>query len=203
VVWASPRSLATTRGIHLYSSPYLDVSVRAVPSTVPMDSARGATPYRVAGCPIRRSSDHGLVPAPRRLSQLPTSFFGTRRQGIHRMLVLPSSSVPRLTKQPFLIAWMRIRSLHHVPCANSVKSHATLQHRMSSFLNRVCRPPSALPQSMSSSLVRGLVVMSLQLLRCTSSAHSSRHRKRRGHECCLIPRQWCTHTREVGQQAAC
>ena len=102
-------------GIHLFSSPYLDVSVRAEPSTVPTYSARGATPYRVAGCPIRRSSDHGLVPAPRRLSQLPTSFFGTRRQGIHRMLVLPSSSVPRLTKQPCLIAWMRIRCLHHVP----------------------------------------------------------------------------------------
>ena len=111
MVWAPPRSLATTRGIHLFSSPYLDVSVRAVPSAVPMYSARGATPYRVAGCPIRRSSDHGLVPAPRRLSQLPTSFFGTRRQGIHRMLVLPSSSVPRLTKQPSLIAWMR----YHVP----------------------------------------------------------------------------------------
>src|SRR5947209_5531611 len=110
LVWAPPRSLATTRGIHLFSSPYLDVSVRAVPSSVPMHSARGATPYRVAGCPIRRSSDHGLVPAPRRLSQLPTSFFGTRRQGIHRMLVLPSSSVPRLTKHPFRRAWLRSRS---------------------------------------------------------------------------------------------
>ena len=58
------------------------------------DSTRGATPYRVAGCPIRRSSDHCLVPAPRRLSQLPTSFFGTRRQGIHRMPLLPSSLCP-------------------------------------------------------------------------------------------------------------
>src|SRR5947209_20196865 len=26
-----------------------------------MDSAGGATPYRVAGCPIRRSSDHCVV----------------------------------------------------------------------------------------------------------------------------------------------
>src|SRR5947209_7688709 len=91
------------------------------------DSARGATPYRVAGCPIRRSSDHGLVPAPRRLSQLPTSFFGTRRQGIHRMLVLPSSSVPRLTKQPVLIAWMRIHSPSPCTLSSLGASPDTLQ----------------------------------------------------------------------------
>jgi hypothetical protein len=65
---------------------------------VPMDSARGAIPCRMAGCPIRRSSDQCSVPAPRCFSQLPTSFVGTQRQGIHRMPVLPSSSVPRLAK---------------------------------------------------------------------------------------------------------
>ncbi len=60
-----------------------------------MDSAAGLTPCRVRGCPIRRSPDHSVVATPRRFSQLPTSFFGTRRQGIHRMpfflllLVLP------------------------------------------------------------------------------------------------------------------
>ena len=127
LVWAPPRSLATTRGIALFSSPYLDVSVRAVPSHVPMDSARGATPCRVAGCPIRRSSAQRLVPAPRRLSQLPTSFFGTRRQGIHRMLVLPSSSVPRLTKPSLLIVWLRCHAPS--PCdrphSAQVQSHST------------------------------------------------------------------------------
>src|SRR5579872_1453850 len=59
-----------------------------------MDSTGGLTPCRVRGCPIRRSSDHCVVSTPRRFSQLPTSFFGTRRQGIHRMpvaLLLPLS----------------------------------------------------------------------------------------------------------------
>src|SRR5947209_3123927 len=103
------------------------------------DSARGATPYRVAGCPIRRSSDHGLVPAPRRLSQLPTSFFGTRRQGIHRMLVLPSSSVPRLTKQPSLIAWMRIRFPSSCASSHSAQDHPHSSKQISSLLDQ---PPS-------------------------------------------------------------
>src|SRR5579859_7020570 len=51
----------------------------------PMDSVRGRTPYRVRGCPIRRSSAHRVLSPPRRLSQLPTSFIGTQRLGIHRM----------------------------------------------------------------------------------------------------------------------
>ncbi len=46
------------------------------------------------GCPIRKSPDHCVVSAPRCLSQLPTSFIGTRRQGIHRMPLLPSSPRP-------------------------------------------------------------------------------------------------------------
>ena len=60
----------------------------------PMDSVRGRTPYRVRGCPIRRSSAHCVLSTPRRLSQLPTSFIGTQRLGIHRMPLLPSSCYP-------------------------------------------------------------------------------------------------------------
>jgi hypothetical protein len=36
------------------------------------------------GFPIRRSPDQSLLAAPRSLSQLPTSFIASRRQGIHR-----------------------------------------------------------------------------------------------------------------------
>jgi hypothetical protein len=38
----------------------------------------------VAGFPIRKSPDHRLYTATRGLSQCPTSFIGTWRQGIHR-----------------------------------------------------------------------------------------------------------------------
>jgi hypothetical protein len=40
------------------------------------------------GFPIRRSPDQRLYTAPRGLSQCPTSFIGTWRQGIHRKLLV-------------------------------------------------------------------------------------------------------------------
>src|SRR2546425_13288832 len=40
------------------------------------------------GCPIRRSSDHSLLAAPRGLSQPSTSFIGSWCQGIHRAPLL-------------------------------------------------------------------------------------------------------------------
>ena len=77
-VWPLPRSLATTYGISVdvSSSPYLDVSVQAVPSSV---WYRSIAPV---GFPIQRSADQRSFASPRGLSQLITSFFGSQCQGI-------------------------------------------------------------------------------------------------------------------------
>ena len=45
----------------------------------------------VAGFPIRKSPDRSLYTATRGLSQCPTSFIGTWRQGIHRKLLVTYS----------------------------------------------------------------------------------------------------------------
>ena len=79
-VWAVPFSLATTQGITFvfFSSSYLDVSVQRV------DSACGSdTPsvYRVV--PFGNLRIYRLCAAPRSLSQLTTSFFVSKSQGIH------------------------------------------------------------------------------------------------------------------------
>jgi hypothetical protein len=52
----------------------------------PMDSVYGDGGSPPPGCPIRISTDRGLLAAPRSFSQLTTSFFGPVRLGIHRML---------------------------------------------------------------------------------------------------------------------
>jgi hypothetical protein len=46
--------------------------------------------FAAAGFPIRKSSDYRLFTATRGLSQCPTSFFGTWRQGIHRKPLVAS-----------------------------------------------------------------------------------------------------------------
>jgi hypothetical protein len=78
-VWALPISLAATPGIDdsFSSSGYLDVSVPRVPSTQPIYSTGGTGPLRPVGCPIRKSPDQSLLSAPRGLSQIATSFFGS------------------------------------------------------------------------------------------------------------------------------
>lgn len=61
-VWPSPRSLATTCGISFdfFSSPYLDVSVQAVPR-VHLWIQHTLTEYSSAGLP--HSDTHGSMPA--------------------------------------------------------------------------------------------------------------------------------------------
>ena len=101
-VWPLPRSLATTYGISVdvSSSPYLDVSVQAVPSIHLFDSVYGTgvllrwvSPFRnrfsvwyrsiaPVGFPIQKSADQRLFASPRSLSQLITSFIGSQCQGI-------------------------------------------------------------------------------------------------------------------------
>ena len=86
-VWASPRSLAATWGIStdFFSSGYLDVSVRPVPSSWPIYSAMGDGALPPPGFPIRTSPDLRQLAAPRGFSQLTTSFIGSQRLGIHRV----------------------------------------------------------------------------------------------------------------------
>ena len=79
LVWPPPRSLATTCGISVdvFSSPYLDVSVRAVPRARLFCSARagGAFPRRVP--PFGNLRIYRVCAAPRSLSQLVASFVGS------------------------------------------------------------------------------------------------------------------------------
>ena len=82
-VWASPLSLATTRGITfvLFSYGYLDVSVPHVRSTY---HRRQCHVFNMAGCPIRISADLRSFAPTRGFSQLITSFFASKSLGIPR-----------------------------------------------------------------------------------------------------------------------
>ena len=59
-VWPLPFSLATTHGISVdyFSSAYLDVSVRRVPSVSLFHSENGSAYCYAEGCPIRMSTGH-------------------------------------------------------------------------------------------------------------------------------------------------
>ena len=82
LVWALPRSLATTSGIIIIFSScgYLDVSVPRVRLSIKRYHA-----FNMMGCPIRKSPDQRLFAPTRRLSQLTTSFIASSSQGIHRL----------------------------------------------------------------------------------------------------------------------
>ena len=64
-----------------------------------MCSTRGHCWFATVGFPIRKSSDQRLYTASRGLSQCPTSFIGTWRQGIHHKLLIAS---PRDTEKLIL-----------------------------------------------------------------------------------------------------
>ena len=74
--------------ISFLSSGYSDVSFPRVPSSHPMCSGAGDGPLRPPGFPIRRSVHRSPPAAPHGLSQLATSFFGFRCQGIHHTPLL-------------------------------------------------------------------------------------------------------------------
>ena len=79
LVWANPVSLAATQGIAFAfsSSGYLDVSVPRVCLQYPMDSGKDTAPLRTVGFPIRKSPDQSSLTAPRSISVLVPSFFGS------------------------------------------------------------------------------------------------------------------------------
>ena len=84
LVWAFPRSLATTRGITIvfFSTDYLDVSVHRV------GFLKRYYVFNIVGCPIRKPADWRLFASTRSLSQLVASFIASESQGIHRMLLI-------------------------------------------------------------------------------------------------------------------
>ncbi len=83
LVWANPRSLATTYGITFvfFSSGYLDVSVLRV------RLLKGYYIFNIVGCPIRISADHFVCANPRSFSQLITSFIASESLGIPHTLL--------------------------------------------------------------------------------------------------------------------
>ena len=88
LVWALSISLAATLEIDVSfsSSGYLDVSVRRVAFSRPMDSVVDSCTLLQEGFPIRISAGRRLFAPYRSFSQLATSFFGSYCQGIHLML---------------------------------------------------------------------------------------------------------------------
>ena len=87
-VWASPRSLATTRGVSVdvFSTRYLDVSVPWV--CFPALWIHAGIWPKPGVSPFGNPRIIARLAAPRGLSQLATSFIASCRQGIHRMLLL-------------------------------------------------------------------------------------------------------------------
>jgi len=79
LVWALPVSLAATQGIDFSfsSSRYLDVSVPWVCLQDAMYSRQDTTRLNVVGSPIRKSPDQSSLTAPRSISVLVPSFFGS------------------------------------------------------------------------------------------------------------------------------
>ena len=83
-VWPPPLSLATTHGISFdfFSSPYLDVSLQALPLVRLSSSPHDDRSCLRSDFSIRIPTDHCLLTAPRGFSQFVASFFGSWCQGI-------------------------------------------------------------------------------------------------------------------------
>ena len=83
-VWPLPRSLATTCGISFdfSSSPYLDVSVQAVPLIQLWIHCMIHGNYPMWISPFGHLRIKSLLATPRNFSQLATSFIGSQCQGI-------------------------------------------------------------------------------------------------------------------------
>ena len=86
-VWALPFSLATTQGVEVsfLSSGYLDVSVPQLASRTLCIQVRVPAHYHWWVSPFGDPGVKGWSAPHPGLSQPPTSFFGSWRQGIHRV----------------------------------------------------------------------------------------------------------------------
>jgi hypothetical protein len=86
-VWALPLSLATTQGVEVsfLSSGYLDVSVPQLASRTLCIQVRVPAHYHWWVSPFGNPGVKGWSAPHPGLSQPPTSFFGSWRQGIHRV----------------------------------------------------------------------------------------------------------------------
>ena len=86
-VWALPLSLATTQGVEVsfLSSGYLDVSVPQLGSRTLCIQVRVPAHYHWWVSPFGNPGVKGRSAPHPGLSQPPTSFFGSWRQGIHRV----------------------------------------------------------------------------------------------------------------------
>jgi hypothetical protein len=86
-VWALPFSLATTQGVEVsfLSSGYLDVSVPQLASRTLCIQVRVPAHYHWWVSPFGNLGVKGWSAPNPSLSQPPTSFFGSWRQGIHRV----------------------------------------------------------------------------------------------------------------------
>src|SRR5258707_9811776 len=86
-VWADPFSLATTQGVEVsfLSSGYLDVSVPQLASRTLCIQVRVPAHYHWWVSPFGNLGVKGWSAPHPSLSQPPTSFFGSWRQGIHRV----------------------------------------------------------------------------------------------------------------------
>ena len=86
-VWAVPFSLATTQGVEVsfLSSGYLDVSVPQLASRTLCIQVRVPAHYHWWVSPFGDPGVKGWSAPHPGLSQPPTSFFGSWRQGIHRV----------------------------------------------------------------------------------------------------------------------
>ncbi len=111
MVWPLSLSLATTKEISVdfSSSPYLDVSVQAVP-LIYLCIQYMMHGLLHADCSIRTSADQCLLTATRSFSQLTTSFFGSQCQGIHSALFIALPFV-------FLVQFSRSHELKLLTCS--------------------------------------------------------------------------------------
>ena len=89
-VWALPFSLATTQGVEVsfLSSGYLDVSVPQLASRTLCIQVRVPAHYHWWVSPFGNPGIKGRSAPPPGLSQPPTSFIGSWRLGIHRVLLV-------------------------------------------------------------------------------------------------------------------
>lgn len=86
VVWAVPRSLATTGGNHYLFSFPAGTKMFQFPALA--SRIAGWYLFKVPGCPIRKSADQRSFAPTRSLSQLITSFIASESQGIRHVPLL-------------------------------------------------------------------------------------------------------------------